>query len=269
MLLARRIARPIRAGSAAAQKIERLDLDAIEPLPPSHIRELNELARSFDRMVQGLKWFQTYVPRQLVRRLMQAGGGPATDAREADLTVMFTDIVGFTPLSEHMPPADVARMLNHHFEMLNACIEKEDGTLDKFIGDATMAFWGAPEPTPDHAARACRAALAIAGAVAAREAAGETPPIRVKIALHTGPLIVGNIGAEARMNYTVVGDTVNVCARIESLSGGFDDGRAASILVSGEVVAAAGDGFRFEPLGDRTVKGRARAVSIWRLVGEA
>ncbi len=154
---------------------------------------------------------------------------------------MFTDIVGFTPLSEDMPPADVAAMLNRHFEMLNACIEAEDGTLDKFIGDATMAFWGAPEPTPDHAARACRAALGIARALEADAAASETP-VSVKIALHTGPLIVGNIGAQSRMNYTVDrrhGERLR--AHRDALPVGSRDG-AATILVSGEVVAAAGEG---------------------------
>ncbi|MGH6926489.1 MAG: adenylate/guanylate cyclase domain-containing protein [Propylenella sp.] len=269
LVLARRIARPIRAVSAAAERIERLDLDAIEPLPHSRIRELDEQARSFNRMVQGLRWFQTYVPQTLVRRLMHAGGGPAAHVREAELTVMFTDIVGFTPLSETMPPADLAEMLNRHFAMLNGCIEAEAGTLDKYVGDAAMAFWGAPEPIPDHAARACRAALAIAEAMSAREAAGETPPLRVKVAIHTGPLIVGNIGAPSRMNYTVIGDTVNVCARIETLAGEFVGSRAATILVSGDVVAAAGADFVFEPIGDHTVRGRTRSVEIWRLLRAA
>jgi adenylate cyclase len=267
LILARRVARPVRAVSAAAGKIERLELDDIEPLKPSIIRELDEQARSFNSMVQGLRWFRTYVPHQLVRRLMDASGGASGDVREAELTVMFTDIMGFTPLSENMPPAEVAAMLNRHFEMLNACIEAEGGTLDKYIGDATMAFWGAPEPVPDHAARACRAALAIAEALDEAATSGATPPLRIKIALHTGPLIVGNIGAPSRMNYTVIGDTVNVCARLESLTGEFDEGRPVTILVSGEVVAAAGEGFIFEPLGERSVKGRARPVEIWRLRG--
>jgi len=268
IVLARRIARPIRAVSAAAGKIEHLDLDNIEPLPRSTIRELDEQAQSFNSMVNGLRWFRTYVPHQLVRRLMSASDGPATEVREAELTVMFTDISGFTPLSENLPPAEVAQMLNRHFEMLISCIEAEGGTVDKFIGDAAMAFWGAPENVPDHAAHACRAALAIARAMEASAAESETP-FRMKIALHTGPLIVGNIGAKARMNYTVIGDTVNVCSRIEKLCGEYAQDGTATILVSGDVVAAAGAGFRFEPIGDRQVKGRARSVEIWRLVGEA
>jgi adenylate cyclase len=267
IILARRIARPIRAVSAAASKIEHLDLDSIEPLARSRIRELDEQAQSFNRMVNALRWFRAYVPHQLVRRLINTAGGPAAEVREAELTVMFTDISGFTPLSESLPPGEVAEMLNRHFEMLISCIEAEGGTVDKFIGDAAMAFWGAPEDAPDHAARACRAALGIARALEASAAAGETS-IRMKIALHTGPLIVGNIGAQSRMNYTVIGDTVNVCARIEKLCGEYAQDGTATILVSGDVVAAAGDGFRFEPIGDRQVKGRAQSIAIWRLVGE-
>ncbi len=268
LLLARRIARPMRAVSAAAGKIERLELNSIEPLKGSRIREIDEQARSFNQMIEGLRWFQAYVPHQLVRRLIGMTGGPMTDAREAELTVMFADIVGFTPLSESMPPSLVATLLNDHFEMLNSCIEAEDGTLDKYIGDAVMAFWGAPEPITDHAARACRTALAMARALENKPAVDGRPPLRLKIALHTGPLIVGNIGGRTRMNYTVIGDTVNVCARIEALASDYVDDRRVTILVSGEVVEAAGDGFRFESLGNVAVKGRAKGVAICRLVGE-
>lgn len=268
LLLARTVARPVRAISSAAEKIERLELDTIAPLPRSVIREIDDQARSFNHMVQGLRWLQTYVPRNLVQRLIGSSGVPNTGARQADVTVMFTDIVGFTAQSEQMPPAKVAEMLNEHFEMINACIEAELGTLDKYIGDAAMAFWGAPEPIPDHAARACRAALAIARATKERSGKGPEAALRLKVAIHTGPLIVGNIGARTRMNYTIIGDTVNVCSRIEEIAGTLADHEPVTILVSNEVVNAAGSSFIFEPLGDRTIKGRKQTVSIWRLVEE-
>ncbi len=268
LLLARMVARPIRAVSAAAEKIERLELDTIQPMPPSIIREIDDQARSFNHMVQGLRWLQAYVPRTLVQRLIGSSGEPNTEARLAEVTVMFTDIVGFTAQSEKMPPAKVAEMLNEHFEMVNACIEAELGTLDKYIGDAVMAFWGAPEPIPDHAARACRTALAIAEATRRRIADDPASALHLKIAIHTGPLIVGNIGARTRMNYTVIGDTVNVCSRVEEIAGTLADHEPVTILVSSEVVRAAGNGFIFEPLGDHTVKGRTQTVSICRLLAE-
>jgi adenylate cyclase len=269
LFLARRIARPISTLSAAAEKIERLELDTIQPLRGSVIRELDEQARSFNRMVQGLRWFQAYVPRRLVQRLMDQTSGPVRDAKAADLTVMFTDVVGFTSLSEALPPAKIVALLNQHFEIINAVVEAEMGTLDKFIGDAAMAFWGAPDPMQDHATRACRAALAIADAVTALSEGPDGPALRIKIGLHCGPLIVGNIGAQTRMNYTVIGDTVNVCARIETLAGAYTNDRPATVLVSGDVVRAVGNAFLFEPIGDQQVKGREQAVSVWRLVGAA
>jgi adenylate cyclase len=266
LFLARRMARPITALSAAAEKIERLELDSIEPLQGSVIRELDEQARSFNRMVQGLRWFQAYVPRRLVQRLMDEEGRPNLDVRTADLTVMFTDVVGFTSLSEALPAEKIVSLLNEHFEIINGIIEAEDGTLDKFIGDAAMAFWGAPDPMPDHATRACRAALAIADAVTVFAEQSEGPPLRIKIGLHSGPLIVGNIGAPTRMNYTVIGDTVNVCARLETLAGGHIEDRVATVLVSDNVVKAVGNEFEFEPIGDHKVKGRDQSVSVWRLI---
>jgi adenylate cyclase len=269
LFLARRMARPIRALSAAAEKIERLELDAIVPLQGSRIQELDEQAHSFNRMVQGLRWFQAYVPRRLVQRLMDETGGPVRDVDEANLTVMFTDVVGFTSLSETLPPSEIVALLNEHFEIINGVVEAEKGTLDKFIGDAAMAFWGAPDPMQDHAARACRAALAIAEAVTILNTQSDGPRLRVKIGLHSGPLIVGNIGAQTRMNYTVIGDTVNVCARIEALASAHVEDRQATILVSGEVVKAVGSAFEFDAIGDEFVKGRAQAVSVLRLVRAA
>jgi adenylate cyclase len=269
LFLARRMARPIRAISAAAEKIERLELDAIKPLQGSLIRELDEQAQSFNRMTQGLRWFQAYVPRRLVQRLMDQTGGPVRDVHEADLTVMFTDVIGFTSLSETLPPSQIVALLNEHFEIINDVVEAEKGTLDKFIGDAAMAFWGAPNPMADHATRACRAALAIAEAVTALSAQSDGPTLRIKIGLHSGPLIVGNIGARTRMNYTVIGDTVNVCARLEALAGAYAGDRPATVLVSADVVEAVGKAFVFESIGDQFVKGREQAVTVWRLIRAA
>ncbi len=273
IFLARRIARPILILSDAAERVGRLELDAIKPLPRSRIRELDEQSVAFNRMVEGLKWFETYVPKTLVKRLIADQGVPTVDSREAELTVMFTDIVGFTAITESMAPGDVAEMLNDYFEILGTCIEAEGGTLDKYIGDAVMAFWGAPEDQPDNAARACRAALRIGQAL--DEAAGKGsrfPKLRTKIALHTGPLLVGNIGARSRMNYTVIGDTVNTCSRIESLCSSFDDGGSTITLVSEDTVRRVtegisddGDAFQFEDVGSFDVKGRAAPVAVQRL----
>ncbi len=270
ILLARRIANPIRTLATAAEQIGRFDIANIKPLPASRIRELNDQANAFNTMLDGLKWFETYVPKTLVTRLISGHHAESVQSQELDLTVMFTDIIGFTAMSESMAPAAVAEMLNDHFEVLAQAIEKENGTLDKYIGDAVMAFWGAPDNQDDHAVRACRAALAIADALEAanRNTSPDHPSIRIKLALHSGPLLVGNIGATSRMNYTVIGDTVNTCSRIESLCREFDDGTSAAIILVSEDTAALARshaGFRFTQVGEFEVKGRNEQVRVCRL----
>ena len=266
--IARKISRPIRALADSAEHIGRLELDGIGDIPHSRIRELDDQAGAFNQMVEGLRWFETYVPKRLVRQLIRGRGDAAIISREVELTVMFTDIIGFTALSETMSPGAVGDMLNAHFEIIARCIEAEGGTLDKYIGDSVMAFWGAPEDQPEHARRACRAALAIAAALAeADRASAHGPSTRIKIAIHSGPLLVGNIGASSRMNYTVIGDTVNTASRIESLCGKFDDGAPAIILVSSDTTRLAGGDsmFRFEEVGGYEVKGRSGEVHVSRL----
>ena len=263
LLLARKIAAPVRALTTSAEQISELKLNHHQALPRSGIKELDQQADSFEGMVEGLRWFEKYVPQKLVRQLMR-GAASVTRSREAELSVLFTDIIGFTALSETMRPAQVGKLLNQHFELIARCIEREGGTLDKYNGDAVMAFWGAPEAQPDHATRACRAALAIADGLAK---ASHAPALRIKMAIHSGPLLVGNIGAASRMNYTVIGDTVNTCSRIESLCGQFDDGAPAIILVSQATAKRVGNhpNLRFTQVGGHRVKGRSDTVHVCKL----
>ena len=182
---------------------------------------------------------------------------------------MFTDIAGFTSHAEGRPAQEVAEFLNNHFALLADSIEAEGGTVDKFIGDAVMAFWGAPEAQADHAERACRAALSIVDAVHAdnqrRQAEGQ-PAIRVRVGLHSGPVIVGNIGAPGRINYTIVGDTVNTCQRLEQLgkTAGPRDAEVV-VLVSAATAALVGPGFTLVRAGKHQVPGRRGRVEIFRL----
>ena len=265
--VARRIARPIVRVADAATQISDLDFEAVKPLGRSLIRELDDQSSAFDRMIDGLRYFETYVPRSLVRQLMSQGEGTEIQSAEVELTLMFTDIVGFTRRSEAMSPKAVAEMLNQHFDVVNRCIEAEGGTIDKYIGDAVMAFWGAPQPLDDHAERACRAALAMRHELAAQNAADAgQPDIRMKIAIHTGPLIVGNIGARGRINYTIVGDTVNTCSRIEKLCGDIDDGSETAVIVISEATRdMLGPGFETKKAGTFDVKGKSERLDVFEL----
>ncbi|MCG8544131.1 MAG: adenylate/guanylate cyclase domain-containing protein, partial [Alphaproteobacteria bacterium] len=268
-VMGRRLARPIRRMARSAAQVGTLDLDDVAPLMPSRIRELQDQASAFNTMLGGLRWFETYVPRSLVKRLMASGESRQFESAERDVTVLFTDIVGFTPLSESMPAADTAALLNRHFALLGACIESEGGTIDKFIGDALMAFWGAPEAQDDHAARACRAANAIVAAVAADNAQRRDrglPALRIRIGIHSGPVVVGNIGAPGRINYTIVGDTVNAAQRLEALGKELDDGADVTVLVSATAADAVGRAaFDLTALGAFEVKGKQAPMEVFRL----
>jgi class 3 adenylate cyclase len=268
VILGRRIARPIvRLAERATALGHGLDFRAARDLPPSRIAELDDQARAFNRLLHGLRWLEPYVPSQLTRRLIRYGHA-ALPSVERELTVLFTDIAGFTSAVEHLPAKDTADFLNRHFALLGACVEAEGGTIDKFIGDALMAFWGAPERQPDHARRAARAALAIAEAVRAdnrrRREAGE-PPVRLRIGIHTGRMVAGDIGAPGRMNYTIVGDAVNIGNRLEELGRALLPEEEVVALVSGDTASRLGADMPLAPLGPQPVRGREESIMVFRL----
>lgn len=266
VLVARGIRRPVQELARASTRVRDLDFKESSPITPSIVRELNQAGEAFANMVDGLRMFETYVPRKMVSRLLGSGG--STVSEERLITLMFTDIAGFTSLAEKMTAAKTAAELNEHFTLLNEFVEAEDGTVDKYIGDSMMAFWGAPDDQVDHAARGCKAILAIAEAVrvdnAARSARGLSP-FRIRIGLHTGPVIAGNIGAPGRVNYTVVGDTVNVANRLEQLGKDIAPEDEVVLLVSREVVQLAGDAFVFEEIGAFDIRGRESSLDVFRL----
>jgi class 3 adenylate cyclase len=187
---------------------------------------------------------------------------------------MFTDIVGFTTLSENMTAPAVAEFLNDHFAMIARCVDAEEGTVDKFIGDSTMAVWGAPERQADFADRACRCALAISRAVHKynvdrQSSQYEAPRVWLRIGLHVGRVVVGNIGSTDHVNYTVVGDAVNVAQRLEEAAKTFGDtDREVNILISGSVRSSLVESFDMVHVGPRVLRGREEQVEIYMLKGD-
>ena len=269
-VMAAAIARPIRRAATGATAIGNLDFDQVAPLSGSRFREINSLARSFNAMLDGLRAFGRYVPRTLVTRLVKEGRiGAGTEERV--LAIMFTDIVGFTAACEKMSAGEVAAFINQHLTLVSACVEQEGGTIDKFIGDAVMAFWGAPGHTENPAASACRAAIAIQRALAADNAqriARGLAPVRIRIGIHMGPVVVGDIGAPNRINYTIVGDAVNATQRLESLGKTVEPDAESITLVSQEISAALPPGFQLISRGKHLVKGKAEGLDVYQLVGE-
>jgi adenylate cyclase len=208
--------------------------------------------------------FAQYVPPEVVAELVAHPERLQLGGETRELTVMFTDLAGFTDLAEGLGPEDTVAMLTEYFDTMTAIVHRHRGTVDKFIGDAVMAFWGAPLHTPDHARLALAAAQEMQAAVATlsqRLQARGLPPLRMRIGLHSGPAVVGNIGSASRFSYTAVGDTVNLAARLEGANKAFGSG----LLVSQATLDAAGpqatQGMR--ALADVVVKGKTQAVRVY------
>lgn len=189
---------------------------------------------------------------------------------ERELTVMFTDIVGFTRLAEALSPTAVARLLSGHFLALAHCIERERGRIDKIMGDGLVAVWAHPVASATPTAPALRAALAIRLAVEAdnaRRAGRGQSPLCLRVGIHAGPLIAARLGGAARLGVALCGDTINVAQRLEDAGRGMTANGAVTIVASDMVVTQAGAGFRFQQLGELPVRGRSEPVRAFRVEG--
>lgn len=209
------------------------------------------------------RMFGQYVPPELVEDIADDPASAASLAGERrDMTVLFADIRGFTTLSEKLPPAEIKDLLNRYFTPMTRVIFEHRGTIDKYVGDQIMAFWGAPQTDPDHARHAVAAALAMRAAARelaeALEADG-LPRVEIGIGLNTGPMNVGNMGSAYRRSYTVLGDAVNVGARVEGLTRDY----GVDIVVSESVRDRLAEIFLFRPLDWVQVKGRAAPVTVY------
>lgn len=212
--------------------------------------------------------FGRYLAPEQVRILEEGEGGPSLSGERLPLTLLFSDIRGFTALSERLSPEEVIEILNRYLDRMTEIVFRNGGTLDKFMGDGLMAFWGAPLRLHDHAPRAVAAALEMLEAVDElnRELEAETGGTRldIGIGIHTGEAVVGNIGSlDRKLDYTAVGDAVNLASRLESMNKEL----STRALVSRATRDAAPEAAVYAPVGEVPVKGRSRAVEVFRLVG--
>jgi len=200
----------------------------------------------------------------VVEEIVSEGPAGVEKVRTRDVTVFFADIVGFTTAAETMAPEDLSLFLETVFTFAADAIFEQGGTLDKFIGDAVMAFFGAPIPQPDHPRRAVAAAAKLIESLKAwnvgRRRRGESP-VAVRVGVNTGRAVVGDIGSDRRVDYTVLGNTVNVAARLESSVAGPNE-----IVVGEETARLAGDAFVFEPLGEQRLNGLTKGLRAFRVV---
>ncbi len=251
---------------------ECLQMNAFEfaPAPTaSAFRDVSEVLESLESAKTAMRAMGKYVPLNLVRRLYREKSEPVLGGEDHEVTLMFTDIVGFTSLAEQLPPNQLADALGRYLAVMARIIQQETGgTIDKFIGDAVMAVWNVPEPVPDHPRMACLAALRCREAVRTLAQSAEwrgLPAFETRFGLHRDTALVGHFGAPDRMDYTALGDAVNLASRLEGLNKHY----GTTIIVSEKVAAQTREHFIFRRLDRVAVQGKTQAVEIFELIGES
>jgi adenylate cyclase len=239
-------------------------------LDPSHNRcnfQDSRVLASLERAKTAMRSMGKYVPMDLVRRLYHKGEEPRLGGETTELSVLFTDIDSFTQFAEGRDADGVALSLGAYLDVLASVIQRERGTIDKFIGDSVMAFWNAPEPLEGHAAHACRAALAGHAALMSlyeSPAWKGMPAFQTRFGLHQCVASVGHFGSPERFNYTAIGDGINLASRLQNLNKYY----GTTIIASATMREAAGDGFAWRHLDRVAVKGKTQWIDIHELLGE-
>lgn len=211
--------------------------------------------------------FSRYVSPEVVETIVAHPQRLELGGEEVEATVLFADLEGFTSLSEHMPPRQLIQLLNEYFTPMTEIVLAHQGMLDKYIGDALMALWGAPVPLADHALLGCRAALEMQRAMSRLQAVwGERglPLLTARLGLHSGPVVAGNVGSRERFNYTVLGDTVNLASRLEGVNKVY----GTRILLSETTARLVEGRLLLRELDRVQVKGRGQPLTIYELLGE-
>lgn len=262
----RGISRPIVSLAAEIDKIANLDFKS-EVRVPTSIKEIFLIDNAVAGMRRAVRSFARYVPKEIVHDLFQKNEEIALGGEKRELTVFFSDISGFSTIAESYPIDALIPLISEYFDVMSKIILDSHGTIDKFLGDGIMAFWGAPLPLEDHAQRACTAALRCKAKLVdlnQRHAEAGKPEFVTRFGINTGTVIAGNIGTEERMNYTVIGDVVNITSRLQ----GIDKIYHTSILISEEVYKRLGPQFICRPLDVVMVKGKTEKIKIYELVGK-
>ncbi len=261
-VLSRRISTPISALCNSAKAIGEMWLDEYPNPPKSNIVEIRELSSAMDSMKLSISTFAKYAPKDLVRKLVKKGEEPILGGMTKEITMFFSDIEKFSTVSEKLPAEYLILHLSEYFDEMTKEIMKHNGVIDKYIGDSVMAIWGAPNPDEKQVINACNAALGcqrILEELKEKWAPLGKPPLPTRIGIHTGQAIVGNIGSQDRMNFTAIGDSVNIASRLE----GANKYYGTKILVSENVEAIAKGRILFRVIDKIAVKGRSSGIVVY------
>lgn len=266
LVVARLISNALFSLANEARQIGNLELDG-NLATHSWIAEINVLANALASARDAIHNFALYVPRELVRRIVNSGKLAVGTALRQDVTLLFTDIRDFTTISEQHSPEEVVDMLSVYFQLMNEIVERHNGVIIQYLGDSIFGMWNAPLADQRHAENGCRCALALKAAIddwnAVNRAAGRAELV-TRFGLHTGAAVVGSVGAQSRRQYTAMGDTVNVASRLEGMNKQF----GTSILASRAVEDSVREMFHFRALGLAEAKGRLEQIEIFELVGD-
>jgi adenylate cyclase len=259
------ISRPLARLSEEAELIQTFQLAAPIKMKSS-VREVHTLIRSMSGMKSAIREVSKFVPKALVRELLQSEGSVEVGGTTRRVSILFSDIRDFTQIAESMPPEALLSDLSEYFEELASLIIKEGGTVDKYIGDAIFAFWNAPLPLERHEHLACATALKCRSALRdlnERWAGRGLAPWHTRFGVHVGDAVLGNVGSSDRIDYTAIGDTVNLASRLEALNKYYGSG----ILASGEVVNICSDAFLFRRIDRSQPKGASKPLDVFELLG--
>lgn len=261
------LSRSMKALARETDRIQRFETAGPTEEVRSMIREIDDLGQSVATMRTVVRTFASFVPKRLVQQLVATGNALRLGGSRREVTVLFTDIAGFTNIAEKADPEQVMIHTSRYLAVLSAVITEHGGTVDKFVGDAIMAIWNAPSDDPDHVAHACAAVLACREANRKLNAEFENegwPAYRTRFGIHTGEAVVGTIGSDDRMAYTVLGATVNLAARLEPLNKDY----GTEILVSDAVRQRVADRFAFRLIDTIRPKGFEATLQVYELCGE-
>src|SRR5450631_3363781 len=259
------MSRSLKSITAEAVKLQKLAEPDPSPVT-SRIKEIYELGSAMKLAQRAIWSFARFIPKELVQRVIDNSISTELGGVREEITVVFTDVRDFTTIAESAEPDLLMHQTSRYFSVLTEAFLAEGGTVDKFIGDAVMVFWNAPNPQPDHVERACRAALAGRAAcekLNAQFEAEDLKPFFTRFGIHVGEAVVGNLGSSERMNYTALGNTVNLAARLEGLNKQF----GTAILVSEGVYLRVKHSFRFRAFEAVIAKGMTKETRVFELAG--
>ncbi len=264
VIFSHRILRPLKAIAEDMNRIKNLDID--ESLThDSFFYEISLISNALASMKHGLKSFSKFVPYTLVKELIVSGKGAELGGEKRPLTMMFSDIAGFTTISESMTTENLLLHISEYLDSLTRIILSQQGTVDKYIGDCIMCFWGAPNEVKEQEYQSCKTALLcllkLKEMNAKWEAEGK-PALNTRFGISSGEVSVGNMGSSDRMNYTVLGDSVNLASRLEGINKYY----GTVIIVGESTYGTVKDKFCFRPIDVVAVKGKNRGVKIYQLL---